>query len=171
MRCSRLVNRRACSLRICPTLADLPHFTIDQADGGSIDDFIASLHRSGCGVAEHLWRSGQAHRQATSEAIGQIPSTSIASTLASRAARVSLAAREPRYAGLCAATAGPCPSRRGMGQSPWQASWWPSRPVVGSPATRSVSPKRSAPLQKYLPGSRAQYFRRLRIVPTSTQSG
>ena len=82
--------------------ADLPHacglaaFQIDQADGGSIDDFIARFTDA---VAELQNTYGELIKRivkATSEAIGQDPEHFDRVTLASRAARVSLAAREPR---------------------------------------------------------------------------
>ena len=82
--------------------ADLPHacglaaFQIDQADGGSIDDFIARFTDT---VAELQNTYGELIKRivkATSEAIGQDPEHFDRVTLASRAARVSLAAREPR---------------------------------------------------------------------------
>lgn len=82
--------------------ADLPHacglagFQIDQADGGSIDDFIARFTDA---IAELQNTYGQLIKRivrATSEAIGQDPEHFNRVTLSSRAARVSLAAREPR---------------------------------------------------------------------------
>lgn len=82
--------------------ADLPHacglaeFQIDQADAGTIDDFIARFTDA---IAELQNTYGELIKRifkGTSEAIGQDPEHLDRVTLASRAARVSLAAREPR---------------------------------------------------------------------------
>jgi hypothetical protein len=82
--------------------ADLPHacglsgFAIDQVDDSSIDDFIARLSES---VSELQNTYGDLVKRivrATSEAIGQNAEQFDRVSLASRAARVSLAAREPR---------------------------------------------------------------------------
>jgi len=82
--------------------ADLPHacelsgFAIGEADDSSIDDFIDRLTEA---VSELQNTYGDLVKrivQATSEAIGQNPEQFDRVALASRAARVSLAAREPR---------------------------------------------------------------------------
>lgn len=79
-----------------PRACGLAGFQIDQADGGSIDDFIARFTDA---IAELQNTYGQLIKRivrATSEAIGQNPQHFDRVTLSSRAARVSLAAREPR---------------------------------------------------------------------------
>lgn len=82
--------------------ADLPYacglsgFAIDQAEDSSIDEFIDRLTEA---VSELQNTYGDLVKRivrATSEAIGQNPEQFDRVALASRAARVSLAAREPR---------------------------------------------------------------------------
>ncbi len=79
-----------------PHACGLPSFGIDQADDSSIDDFIGRFTDS---VSELQNTYGELIKRivrATSEAIGQDPKHFDRVALASRAARVSLAAREPR---------------------------------------------------------------------------
>ena len=82
--------------------ADLPHacglsgFGIDQADDSSIDGFIGRFAEA---ISELQNTYGELIKRivrATSEAVGQNPEQFDRVALASRAARVSLAAREPR---------------------------------------------------------------------------
>lgn len=79
-----------------PHACGLPSFGIDQADDSSIDDFIGRFTDA---VSELQNTYGELIKRivnATSEAIGQDPKHFDRVALASRAARVSLAAREPR---------------------------------------------------------------------------
>lgn len=82
--------------------ADLPHacglsgFAIDQADDSSIDDFIGRLTEAVSELQNTYSDLVKRIVRATSEAIGQNPEQFDRVALASRAARVSLAAREPR---------------------------------------------------------------------------
>ncbi|MFN8828895.1 MAG: hypothetical protein ACK5W0_03405 [Labrys sp. (in: a-proteobacteria)] len=79
-----------------PRACRLSDFAIGQADDSSIDNFIERLSEA---ISELQNAYGELVKRivrATSEAIGQNPEQFDRVTLASRAARVSLAAREPR---------------------------------------------------------------------------
>lgn len=79
-----------------PHACGLPSFGIDRAHDSAIDDFISRLTDSVSELQNSYGDLIQRIVRATSEAIGQDPKHFSRVALASRAARVSLAAREPR---------------------------------------------------------------------------
>lgn len=79
-----------------PRACGLPGFGIDQGGDSSIDDFISRFSDAVSELQNTYGELIQRIVNATSQAIGQDPAHFDRVALASRAARVSLAAREPR---------------------------------------------------------------------------
>nr|WP_321526615.1 hypothetical protein [uncultured Cohaesibacter sp.] len=79
-----------------PQACGLPSFGIDQVDNSSIDNFISRFTDSVLELQNTYGELIKRIVKATSEAIGQDPQQFDRVGLASRAARVTLAAREPR---------------------------------------------------------------------------